>query len=449
MTRSGGGVVRVELQAPHAGQAAIDDLFAGGARFVAVMCARQFGKTSDLVRRACVAALRGEAVGIFVPQLVYADEIWRDVTQALGPVTLRKNEQKRRLEVLVDGGVVEVWSFDSNEDAGRGRRYDWVFVDEAGLIGDLLNKWRLALRATLLAKQGRAVFYGTPKGAKSDFVQLYRAAESDETGLWRGLRRRTLDNPYIDPDEVERARREMPPEQFAQEFEAVPMDDGSTPLTVDVIAAAIGERSSHPTAVWGIDLARSGDWCWMIGLDEWGNWTESERWQAAWSVSKRKIANILKAKGGLAIVDATGIGDVIVDDLLNAGVERLERFVFTEAKRRHLIEGVIVGLHNKRHRIPGLEHGGQLKRELEALQVEWRNGKPFYEVPPSIHDDGLMALGLAIHGYTHGVPTPSWPLHVSETRPWRADIASEVVPMGAMAMSGDQPVEWAGLGEGW
>lgn len=440
--------ITVELQRPHAGQEAIGELFdKNGVRFAAVMCARQFGKTSDLVRRACVAALAGQQVGIFVPQLVYASEIWREITQALGQTIAKKNEQQRRLEVIVEGGVIEVWSFDSNEDAGRGRRYDWIFVDEAGLIGDLRSKWNLALRATLIAKKGRAVLYGTPKGAKSDFVTLFREAEGGTLPGWAGLRRKTVDNPYIDPEEVERARAEMSPEQFAQEYEAVPMDDGANPFGLETIKAAIAERSTERVEVWGIDLARSQDWCWMIGLDRWGRWCRSERWQAPWSVSKKRIADTLKREGGLAVVDSTGVGDAIVDDLIYQGVDRIERYVFSETKKRHLIEGIISALHGKRHTIPGNEHQGQLKRELESMGVEWRNGKPYYECPRSMHDDGIMALGMAIWGYTQSVPAPDWPLAPSERVPWTPGV--DATRFSPVEVSPSEYAEWGGLGSGW
>lgn len=442
-----GGVVRVNLPAPHAGQAKIDAAFAAGARFVVVLTARQFGKSTDLVRRAVEQFVAGGHVGVFVPQLMYATENWREILEALADLLpmCKKDEQKRRIEFPANGGMIEVWSFDSNEDAGRGRRYDMVLVDEAGLIGDLLTKWRLAMRATLVAKRGRAVFYGTPKGAKSDFVMLANQAEQDEGAEWACVRARTLDNPYIPAEEVELARRDMSPEQFAQEFEGVPMDDGASPLTPEVIAAAVAPASDGRPVMWGIDLARSGDWCWMIAFDEWGKWCRSERWQGAWSVTKRRIADTLRREGGQAVVDSTGVGDAIVDDLLNAGCDQITRFVFSETKRRHLVEGVITALHGKRHTIPGDEHGGQLRRELGALGVEWRNGKPYYEVPASIHDDGIMALGMAMWGYNASVPIPSWPKHVSETRPWRADLDNWSIDQTL-----DAEVEtFAGLGSGW
>jgi hypothetical protein len=120
--------------------------------------------------------------------------------------------------------------------------------------------------------------------------------------------------------------------------------------------------------------------------------------------------------------------------------------VFSETKKRHLIEGIISALHGKRHTIPGLEHNGQLKREMEAMGVEWRNGKPYYEVPRSMHDDGVMALGMAIWGYLHTVSPPDWPLAPSETQPW----TEGVDPLRFIGVPGTELLdEFGGLGDGW
>jgi hypothetical protein len=65
----------------------------------------------------------------------------------LAPVTRAKNEQEKRLE-LISGGVIDFWSLD-NPDAGRGRKYALVVIDEAAMIPGLEEAWQQSIRPTL------------------------------------------------------------------------------------------------------------------------------------------------------------------------------------------------------------------------------------------------------------------------------------------------------------
>jgi hypothetical protein len=336
-------------------------------------------------------------VAWFAPSYKLALEAWRELVDRLKPITSRISEQDKRLE-LMTGGVIEVWTLDG-PDPARGRKYRRVVIDEAGIVRDLLDVWQQAIRPTLVDLGGLALILGTPKGRRHGFVTLFNRGNTGEDADWSAFRASTLDNPYIPADEVEAARNELPPEVFAQEFEGIPTDDGANPFGLEAIRKAVGELSIHPPVIYGLDLARAMDYTVLIGLDAWRRVCYVDRWQAPWAVTKDKVRSIV---GNIPVVaDATGVGDAIVADLDMMGVT-VTPHVFTQPSKLRLMQRLVTALQGNELTIPA----GWLVTELETFEFSYGNTGVKYEAPKGLHDDGVMALGLALHGWdrVQGVP---------------------------------------------
>ncbi|MFZ9156436.1 MAG: hypothetical protein ACO22A_08825, partial [Schleiferiaceae bacterium] len=342
------------------------------------------------IRWICDGAIAGEPVAWFAPSYKLALEAWRELVERLKGITARISEQDKRLE-LVTGGVIEVWTLDS-PDPARGRKYDRAVIDEAGIVRDLLDVFQAAIRPTLVDLGGRALILGTPKGRRHGFVLLFTRGERGDDPDWASFRASTLDNPYIPATEVEAARRELPPEVFQQEFEGIPTDDGANPFGIEAIRGAVAPVSIHPTVVFGVDLARAMDYTVVVGLDAWMQVTVLERWQAPWAVTKAKIAELVKDIP--VVADATGVGDAIVADLQVMGVN-VSPHVFTAPSKLRLMQRLIATFQAKSIGIPE----GWLVSELEAFEFTYTATGVRYEAPKGYHDDGVMALGLAVHGW--------------------------------------------------
>lgn len=395
--------VDVRLHKLHPGQKAIAD---HPARFRVVMCGRRFGKSALGIRLVCDAALKGQPVGWFAPSYKLALEAWRELVTRLGPLIDRQSEQDKRLE-LKTGGVVEVWTLDS-PDPARGRKYALAVIDEAGIAKDLLAVWQAAIRPTLVDLGGRALILGTPKGRRHGFVVLFHRGEAGDDPDWASFRASTLTNPYIPAEEVEAARKELPPEIFQQEFEGIPTDDGANPFGLEAIRKCVGELSEEKPVVYGIDLARSMDYTVVCGLDPWMKVCVLERWQSPWAETKAKIAELVKQVP--VVADATGVGDAIVADLQTMGLS-VSPHVFTQSSKLRLMQRLIAVFQAKDLTIPD----GWLQSELEAFEFTYTANGVKYEAPKGYHDDGVMALALAIHGWDRvqcvkpdgSVPPPS------------------------------------------
>lgn len=377
--------MRIELapieEALHAGQLKV---LKESSRFNVLECGRRFGKTHLGVQLAIEKAVDGGEVGWFAPTYRYLADPWRDIERSLGKIINKIDRVERRFE-LVTGGSIDCWSLDS-VDAGRGRRYDRVIIDEAGIVKDLGPAWQETIRATLADKRGDAWFLGTPKG-RSFFHRCFERGQIGDSG-WRSWRLPTTSNPTIPAEEIEAARQELPEHVFQQEFLGIPSDDGGNPFGLDAIAACTVPMSKAEPVAIGIDLAKSVDWTVICGLDESGVVCLLDRFQSSWNDT---IARIERVVGHLPVlVDSTGVGDPIVEGL-QKNAPRIEGFKFTQHSKQQLMEGLASAFQTRRVGIPD----GWLRVECDSFEFEYTKTGVRYEAPSGMHDDGVCALALA------------------------------------------------------
>jgi hypothetical protein len=361
------------------------EVHAALARFSVLEIGRRWGKTTFGIQLAIDDAVSGRKVGWFAPSYKYLADPVREFERALKPVVRRIDRIEKRMELKTNGSI-DFWTLE-DIDSGRGRSYDRIVVDEAGFAPRLLEAWRASMRATLADRKGRALFLGTPKGT-GDFHRLYLEAEGDTTGEWRAFRIGSVSNPHLDPSEIEAARRMLPAEVFAQEFEGVPAEDGGNPFGLDAIRECIAPMPETAVECWGVDLAKSQDWTVAVGLDGDGRVCRLDRWQGPWSVTRERLARMIGDKP--AQIDSTGVGDPIVEDLRKV-CRRAEGFKFTSQSKQQLMEGLQLAIQTREIRFPD----GWLRSELEAFGFRYSGRAVSYEATVG-HDDGVCALALAV-----------------------------------------------------
>lgn len=374
--------IQVRIDEPHPGQWQVIN---SAGRFNVLECGRRFGKTKLGIFLDCLTAIEGKPCAWFAPTYKYLPEVWREATRVLKPLNPKISVQERRIE-LPTGGVWDFWSLDQ-PDAGRGRKYKRVVIDEAGIIRDLEIAWTEAIRPTLTDLKGDAWFLGTPKG-RNFFHRLFARGESGEPD-WRAWRLPTTTNPYIDPAEIEAARRDMPPAAFNQEFMGIPADDGGNPFGLDAIRRQSRKGlASGPVVAWGADLAKSQDWTVACGVNESGGVCALERWQSDWAQTRRRLLDLFGDTP--AIVDSTGVGDPIVEDMQR---ERwtVRGFKFSRPSKQQLMEGLAASIQRAETTFPE----GWLTTELESFEYEYTASGVRYSAPSGMNDDGVCALALA------------------------------------------------------
>lgn len=378
--------MKIRLPTPesvlHASQL---DVFRRLRRFNVLEIGRRWGKTKFEEFVILNDAIRGKRTAWFAPSYKYLAEPVRDLERALLPLISKHDRVEKRIE-LSTGGTIDFWTLE-DADAGRGRFYDRVAIDEAGFVVGLLDVWRAAIRPTLADRKGSAIFAGTPKGT-GDFHRLFLEAEGDTTGAWAAFRIGSMSNPFLDPAEVEAMRASLPKAIADQELEGIPAEDGGNPFGLDAIRACIAPMSTATPEAWGVDLAKSQDWTVAVGLDSEGRVCRLERWQAPWNVTRERLAKMIQ--NAPAQIDSTGVGDPIVEDLRKV-CRRTEGFKFTSQSKQQLMEGLQIAISTADIRFPD----GWLRSELESFGFRYSGRNVSYEATVG-HDDGVCALALAV-----------------------------------------------------
>ncbi len=202
-----------------------------------------------------------------------------------------------------------------------------------------------------------------------------------------------IDAGVLRAEEIEDARREFEGRgklsAFRELYFCEPSDDGGNPFGIKAIQSCIMPMQSiSAVAVFGVDLAKSCDWTWIIGLDEAGHEVFSERWQGDWGRTRSKLVQLIGDTP--AKVDSTGVGDPIVEDLQRQ-CAAVQSYKFTSQSKQQLMEGLASGIQRQMVRFADKI----LINELETFEYEYTRTGVRYTAPEGLHDDGVCALALA------------------------------------------------------
>ncbi len=238
----------IKLPKPHCGQR---ELIQGERRFNVACMGRRFGKSAFGVNRLVkYGYCKNQPVAWFAPQYKLLDEAWRETRRRLFRNIVRADSQQHRLE-LKGGGAIDFWTLD-NPDAGRGRKYALVIIDEAAMARNLEEAWTAGIRPTLADLGGKAWFLSTPKGGNYFKTLFDRAADDPDWARWQMP---TSSNPYIRSSEIEAMRLELPNLIYQQEVLAQFVDFEGAAMKRDWLR--YGEPPAGLPVVLGVDLALS------------------------------------------------------------------------------------------------------------------------------------------------------------------------------------------------
>jgi hypothetical protein len=372
--------MRIELPNPHINQKRILD---SQSRFRVVMCGRRFGKSELSQIEIITNALLGKNVAYITPTYQLARVFFERLTQA---VPFQSNKSELTIK-FPNGGSVDFFTGERLDNL-RGRKFHLVVVDEASFIPNLEDGWLNSIRPTLTDYKGRAIFLSTPKGKNFFYSLFLKGGEPD----WEAFRFTTYDNPYIDKGEIDDARTQLPEVVFEQEYMANPAENSSNPFGSAYIKQCTFPISPEPAIVYGVDLAKAVDWTVIIGLDRNGSVCHFDRFQKDWRQTKQTILSLNKAP---ILIDSTGVGDPIFEDLQREGLA-INGFKFSSTSKQQLMEGLSSAIQQRKITYPE----GNIVNELEVFEYQYTATGVRYSAPPGFHDDCVMSLALAWHHYT-------------------------------------------------
>ena len=374
--------IGLRLHNPHPAQKQVLDC---DSRFIVMMAGRRFGKSLISQTISIDTAVNKKRVAYITPTYQLGKIFFKEIVDLLPPEIYTKNESDLVIN-FITGGSIRFFTGERLDNL-RGLKFHLAVIDEASFIPNLEDGWLNSIRPTLTDYKGRAIFLSTPRG-KNYFYSLFSKAEPD----WQSFKFTTYDNPYIDPQEIDDARRQLPEVVFEQEYMANPAENAANPFGTQFIRNCIHPVTTMPVVAFGIDLAKSVDWTVIVGLDQDGNVAYFDRFQMDWHNTKQNIIRLPKCP---ILVDSTGVGDPILEDLQREGV-MIQGLKFTSSSKQQLMEGLQAAIHQGKICYPD----GIISQELEVFEYQYTATGVKYSAPSGYHDDAVMALALAWQNFS-------------------------------------------------
>jgi hypothetical protein len=282
----------------------------------------------------------------------------------------------------------------------EGHAYGAITINEAGIV--LINErfyHNTLLPMSIEGKGAQKRFVGAPKG-DGLFSGLYDRGMSDDPN-WASFRHTSYDSPFTSKEEIDEIRRTTPEKTFRQEYLAEFLEDAG--FFVGLSGLFVGELQTEPVPaasyVIGVDLAKEVDYtvCWVGRVDT-REGVYCERYnKLAWPEQVKRIQRLAQRYSNAhCVVDATGLGDVIVDDLRIANVS-VEGYKFTNESKNSMLDALAADIEQRR--IKCYAHS-ETRDEMKSIQrTMLPSGKWRIEAVGGMHDDCVMALGLMNYGF--------------------------------------------------
>jgi len=187
-------------------------------RFKVVAAGRRTGKSRLAAWLLIINALQAEKGHVFYvapTQGQARDIMWQSLLELGHPVIAGSHINNLQVK-LVNGATISLKGADRPETM-RGVSLKFLVMDEyADMKPDV---WEQILRPALADQKGQALFIGTPMG-RNHFYELYKYAELGDDPTYQSWHFTSYDNPLLDPEEINMAKKSMSSYAFRQEFMA-------------------------------------------------------------------------------------------------------------------------------------------------------------------------------------------------------------------------------------
>lgn len=366
------------------------------ARFKVLDCGRRWGKTLLASNWLSEGSINEGGENWWIsPIFAQSKAVFRKKVAAAkkgGAAVAFKDVSQSELRIEYRNGGVEFFKSADNPDNMRGEGLNRVVMDEAAR--QKREVFEEVIRPAVSDTHGKVLFASTPHG-KNWFYNLWTRGMDASQKEFMSWRFPTSDNPKIPTEDIESAKQSLPVDVFNQEYMAEFLENSAgvfrniEACTTSVLAGPVAGATYYG----GLDLARLTDFTVLTIIDANGRQVFMDRYNLLdWSVQKARIINDVRRYNAALLVDSTGIGDPIYDDLRRAGLN-VDGYKFTSDSKGKLIEFLMLAFDQAKISI--LNDQVQ-KNELDIYEYTiGRSGNVSYNAPEGYHDDCVIALALA------------------------------------------------------
>lgn len=250
--------------------------------------------------------------------------IWEALKARLAGIG-EANESRLEMKVPTqDGGysIIYIAGWENRENF-RGMKAHMIVFDELDTMRQFFIGWQEIFRPALTDTRGKATFIGTPKKENPNLRRLEKIAETDSD--YECFHFTTADNPYIDEDEIKKAREELDQDTFRQEYLAEYLENAGSlfkfSALTDVFSNTVTKEDKKYLIV---DIAEDGSdktiFSFWEGLEEYRR-ERFERLNTESVISKiREYAADQRIPYSHIAVDAIGIGAGVASSSLLDGI---------------------------------------------------------------------------------------------------------------------------------
>jgi hypothetical protein len=393
---------------PHAGQ---QPVMVARERFLTMCAGRRFGKTKIAAAMMLRKARRQDKMVWWVaPTYKVVKRGYAEVLRQLPNELLTKAPQP---ETAFDAGRSVVLHFKSGSrmefysaerpEGMLGEGVDFAVLDEAATMNETI--WNQIVRPTLADHAGGALLISTPRG-KNWFYRMWLRGQDKQQPDYASWRFPSMANPYIPAEEWESMEAELPRAIYEQEILA---DFISNAASVFRIPSNGIQPISKPQGhvVLGVDLAKHHDFSVLCGVNAENRMPcYHDRFNAvSWPEQRKRIHRAVErlekhADSVTVMIDSTGIGDVVYDDLSYEGLDAVP-IKFTPQWKQMSVMRLAADL----ERNEAFIHPDQ-QNEFESYSYEITDaGRWKFSAPSGSYDDEVSAALLAHWGVvSEGVP---------------------------------------------
>lgn len=368
-------------------------IYDSSARFRVVACGRRWGKT-ELGKQLVLHHLAQGARGVWwlAPTYQMASGVWRDFKRTFrGVEGVRITESERQID-FADGAVLAIRSTHT-PDHLRGAGLDFAVLDEAAFMPPTI--WHEIVRPMLLDRRGGALLISSPAG-KNWFYEVYQ--QGIHGGEWAAFHYPTTDNDALSGDDLTSIRKTTSERVWRQEYLAEFLDESGAVFR-EIRACATAPTNAAPQTnhhyVAGVDWGREGDYTVIVILDATDNSVVAlDRFnQIGWEFQRGRLRALCERwRVAHILAEANSIGSVNIEALERDGLP-ISSFTMTSKSKPRLIESLSLAIETGVIRLLPDEI---LLAELGAYTLKRSSvGNIQYSAPPGLHDDCVIALGLA------------------------------------------------------
>lgn len=393
---------------PFDAQREIIEAYDDGAKDIRLVCGVRWGKTMLAAYLALREWLKTDKhIWIVAPNYQLSEKVfnyvklWIEEAFPRSSKLISKNPRPR-IKNPKKRSWIECKSADS-EKSLTGEELDLVIGDEVAWWSKEIHQ--RYLRARVSSREGTTIYISTPRGKNWFYDDYLRCKEKSNA---YAVQKPSKSSPYFKDKWWENIKEELPTDTFNQEYRATFIEGAATVFKDRDIRAVINSNClSDPKPdrryTMGVDLAKHKDFTVVTVIDKYSHeivyW---ERWQKeSWTFTRKRLVEISRKYNRCRVVlDSTGLGDPVADELSHQGV--ISDDINFSSKKSEIIEKLRLYIEDHSLVLPSED---TLLNELRAFGKTMKSKttgkmlrKPRYSAPEGMHDDSVDSLALAVWG---------------------------------------------------